>query len=350
MSTIRRLTLMDLPNEMFLMIFEKLLVIDPITLLGVIPRVSRRFLETCRRVKGTFDMKPEWGRLDKREEDMTGPFYVPGAWASMIRYFPYTRGAFTFSKIPIHDVLELKSPFLAYSIMKTIATDKKNKLTLVTNTWDDTIFHAAAESDHQELAVWISKRFLFSLTKFYPPERVKSYLDSRNIMLNSAISIAALNGSLNFIKLLISYNVDVNCQNEDYYTPLHYSCENTNYEISKLLLEKGADVNRESSFGYTPLHAAVFHGAGPEFLKLLYDNGVEIDKATNNIWITINGVKHESMDTALHMAGYSGNYEAAASLLEKGANPAIKNGLGKTPYDVAFERNYSHICELLSKF
>lgn len=348
MTTSHGMGVMCLPNEIFLMIFEKLLVIDPITLLGVVPRVCRRFMGTCSRVQGRFDLTSDWGRLDKRGEEMDGPFYVPGAWASMIRYFPLTKGAFTFSKTPIHDVLDLKNPHLAYSVMKTIASDKKNKLTLVSNAWEDTVFHAAAESDHRELAIWITKRFLFSLSKIYTPEKVKEYLDTGNVMLNPAISAAALNGSLEFMKILISHNADVNIENEDNYTPLHYCCENINYRTSKLLLDNGADINRGSSSGYTPLHGAVYHGAGPDFLELLYDNGADINRVTDSRWITINGVKHEDRDTPLHMAGYSGNYEAVVSLLERGADSTVKNRIGKTPYDVAFERNHFNICELLS--
>lgn len=56
---------------------------------------------------------------------------------------------------------------------------------------------------------------------------------------------------------LLEQKVDVNCQNEDGLTPLHWAVDRGNKEIAEYLLLQKADINAKDSDEATPLHYAV---------------------------------------------------------------------------------------------
>ena len=53
----------------------------------------------------------------------------------------------------------------------------------------------------------------------------------------------ARNGHLNIVKLLMSFDADINVVNKKGYTALLWATQNEHYEISKKLVESGADIN-----------------------------------------------------------------------------------------------------------
>ena len=60
--------LLRLPPEVVLLILERLLRIDPIALLGAVPGVCTQLRALCPMVRGAFDLRAEWARLDYRDE------------------------------------------------------------------------------------------------------------------------------------------------------------------------------------------------------------------------------------------------------------------------------------------
>lgn len=62
------------------------------------------------------------------------------------------------------------------------------------------------------------------------------------------------------IKILESWNPNVNVKDEGIMTPLHWAMairDKNQKKIVELLIEKGADVNAKTDIGETPLHIAV---------------------------------------------------------------------------------------------
>ena len=96
----KKINLLDLPLEIILMILEKLIGLDPITLLGSVPCVCRRIRKLCSVVRGEFDLRNKWKFREFALDNWTG---LQGALASVGRMFPRTRGLWTFSKWPLHD-------------------------------------------------------------------------------------------------------------------------------------------------------------------------------------------------------------------------------------------------------
>jgi uncharacterized protein len=94
----------------------------------------------------------------------------------------------------------------------------------------------------------------------------------------NALMLAALNGDIDLVKLLITKGAEVNKKG---WSPLHYAAANGNDDIVKLLLGYSAFVDAQSPNGTTPLMMAA-RGDHITTLKLLLDGGADIN-AKNQI-------------------------------------------------------------------
>ncbi|HZZ09415.1 MAG TPA: ankyrin repeat domain-containing protein [Paraburkholderia sp.] len=97
----------------------------------------------------------------------------------------------------------------------------------------------------------------------------------------NAMMMAALNGDLDFVKLLIDKEAEVNKKG---WAPLHYAAANGHDDIVKLLLDHSAYVDAGSPNGTTPLMMAA-RGGHVSTVKLLLDNGADLT-VKNQIGLT----------------------------------------------------------------
>ncbi|KAK6345737.1 hypothetical protein TWF718_007644 [Orbilia javanica] len=176
------------------------------------------------------------------------------------------------------------------------------------------------------------------------------------------------------VELLLKHGADVNDDNNQGLTPLHFAASaankadrgpETSEAILRLLLSYDADVERETKDGETPLHRAAWCGyekcfmilfqeyqkkKGPDrsFLLKSYgeDNctyfrnaarnkkaGIKIMKFLTQDWtpeqlqsMLVNS--NINQENALHLAGFDGNFEMVKYLLELGADATIKSKFG----------------------
>lgn len=105
-------------------------------------------------------------------------------------------------------------------------------------------------------------------------------------------------------------------------------------EVCRQLIARGADVNKP---GWTPLHYAASKGH-TDIMTLLLDNYAYIDASSPN------------GSTPLMMAALYGTPAAVKLLLEAGADPLIKNGLGLTAIDFAYRDNRTDSAEIIAAF
>ncbi|CAG4916218.1 ankyrin repeat domain-containing protein [Paraburkholderia gardini] len=89
----------------------------------------------------------------------------------------------------------------------------------------------------------------------------------------NAMMLAALNGDMDFVKLLIAKGAEVNKKG---WAPLHYAAANGNDAIVTLLLKYSAYVDAGSPNGTTPLMMAA-RGGHVSTAKLLLDAGADIN-------------------------------------------------------------------------
>ncbi|KAL7730012.1 hypothetical protein ACLKA6_009306 [Drosophila palustris] len=136
----------------------------------------------------------------------------------------------------------------------------------------------------------------------------------------TALNIAARNGHLDVVKLLLSFSqpcndgtgrmkrVDVNHADRDGWTPLRSASWGGHSEVVRLLIAQPAcKIDLADKEGRTALRAAAWSGH-EDILKLLIESGADV-----------NSVDRQGR-TSLIAASYMGHYDIVEILLENGAN------------------------------
>jgi uncharacterized protein len=101
----------------------------------------------------------------------------------------------------------------------------------------------------------------------------KTNLESEDRAGENAMMMAALNGDVELVKLLISKDAEVNKKG---WAPLHYAATNGHDDVVKVLLDNSAYVDAGSPNGTTPLMMAA-RGGHVSTVKLLLDNGADLN-------------------------------------------------------------------------
>jgi ankyrin repeat protein len=87
---------------------------------------------------------------------------------------------------------------------------------------------------------------------------------------------ATIENQYDTVKVLIEKRANVNEQDNNGYSALHFASQNYYINIAKLLIESNADVNIKDLHGNTPLFRAVFNSMGRgEMISLLLTNGAD---------------------------------------------------------------------------
>ncbi|KAK4067399.1 uncharacterized protein Triagg1_7579 [Trichoderma aggressivum f. europaeum] len=157
----------------------------------------------------------------------------------------------------------------------------------------------------------------------------------------------SLNGKpelmLERIQKLLDCGADPGIQGGRYGTALQAACCFSLYysrdigvkmKAVRLLIEHGASVNAQGGRYGSPLHAAASssHPQATQVIKLLLDNGAEIDQPGNDDW-----------KTALQVACYEGTIEVVRFLLGCGADVNAEGGRYGTPLQAAAARRLNEL-------
>jgi ankyrin repeat protein len=149
---------------------------------------------------------------------------------------------------------------------------------------------------------------------------------------------AAASGKFDAVAHLIYIHPDAICAYaEDGFTPLGLACYFGQFEVARYLVLKGADVNQPSNNGFNvyPIHSAAA-GNYTDIVRMLIDNGAKVN------------VKQQAGATPLHSAAQNGNLEMLILLLEHGAEVNTRMEGGKLPTDLARDKGFDDIAEILS--
>ncbi|KAH3763608.1 Ankyrin repeat [Pelomyxa schiedti] len=164
----------------------------------------------------------------------------------------------------------------------------------------------------------------------YGPRRLNHVDDFGVPILHNAVE----SGSLDCVNELLKFcpeRIDINQVDDGGRTPLHFACKDGNAEILSVLLAKGANVNCQDVNSCTLLHYVSKHGAC-ECLKLLL-------KSSPHVLALINSPDKDGW-SPLHYAFANHRKELSKILCGNGADITQKDKHGRTPNDLAKERDF----------
>jgi ankyrin repeat protein len=161
------------------------------------------------------------------------------------------------------------------------------------------------------------KRFISAATEG-DLETVRTFLDQDiiDIYIDEAFALAARNGHLEVVRLLLNNYVNVHAQ-DDY--ALSWAAENGHLEVVQLLLNNGANVHagNDSALGWAAYNGHL------EVVQLLFVNGADI---------------HAGDDWALIFASRYGKLEVVRFLINNGANVHAQDD-----YALRYAAQYGHL-------
>jgi hypothetical protein len=175
-------------------------------------------------------------------------------------------------------------------------------------------------------------------------EEVRKYLQDDTIDVNwtdaqgfSALMRACQNGHDHLVEILLDHGANIEAtsllQKEN---ALTISCRNGHVSTCKLLLDRGATIDTKDRYGNEPLHYACTSNSH-HILKLLLNRGANINTTSDR------GC------TPLHRACFWGHTECVQELLNNGVDTEIKTKAGRTPLDIAQDRRFQTVIEVLMK-
>eukprot|EP01132_Coremiostelium_polycephalum_P000283 gene283-370_t len=165
-----------------------------------------------------------------------------------------------------------------------------------------------------------------------PPEDLKPTPQDQEALLFKFVRT----GDIEAVKSLLTGPVNVNCQNIDGETPMHWALYEGQVAIAALLLTKHANIDTVLGNLHTPLFWAIT-GGNTEVVRWLLDQG----------GININ-YRDDRNQTLLYRAAYEGHTEIVALLLARGADPNNSQDItGNTPLHRATQEGHSATVRLL---
>lgn len=148
-------------------------------------------------------------------------------------------------------------------------------------------------------------------------------VNARNCINSTPLHHAVLSLDLRTVDLLLDAGANANCQDWSKWTPLHIAASKAKPDLVRALVNKGrAILGVRNNNGNTPLHLAARAGC-PETMEILLQKGARTDIK--------NDEDSGEGDTALHEAASSGNPRTVELLLEYEVPVDIENAFGRTP-------------------
>ena len=145
---------------------------------------------------------------------------------------------------------------------------------------------------------------------------------------DGALHLALRDQADGLVSLLLSANANVNLQDGGGETPLHLETRAGRLGMVSLFLERGANPDIANGRGETPLHLAARDSAFG-IVKLLLVRGANVN-ATSFYGNT-------ALHRAVRLSDEAANVALVSLLLDKGANPNIRNRDGWRPLDLAYD-------------
>jgi ankyrin repeat protein len=186
-----------------------------------------------------------------------------------------------------------------------------------------TPLHLAAENGRVE-AVWMLIEH-------------KAEIEAQDKHGRTPLHVAVGRQSLQLVQTLIEHKANVNSRDKKGKTPLHLAVQWRHFDIARMLIEYRANVNLRDKDGKTPLHVAAIW-EHPDIARMLIDHKAHVNE------------RDEEGMTPLHVAVHYGRHHIARTLIKHQANVNAQNNNGHTPLHVARHRGQHDIAQMLREY
>lgn len=156
----------------------------------------------------------------------------------------------------------------------------------------------------------------------------------------TAITLASLNKKYDCVAALIDAGTDINKQDQTCLNPFLISCLNNDLTLLRLILPARPDLNCLTRFGGVGLTPACEKGHLDIVKELLVRTQINVNHTNFVGWTPL-------LEAIVLNDGGETQQTIVALLLEHGASPHMTDKYGKTPLELAREKGFEEIAQLL---
>ena len=165
-------------------------------------------------------------------------------------------------------------------------------------------------------------------------------INATNRQKRTAIIIASLKKHYPCIEFLISAGADIDKQDQTCFNPFLISCLTNDLTLLRIVLPAKPDLDRLSRFGGVGITPASEKGHVDIVRELLTHTDINVNHTNFVGWTPL-------LEAIVLNDGGPKQQEIVKLLLDHGANPHMTDKYGKTPLELAREKDYHAIAELL---
>lgn len=190
---------------------------------------------------------------------------------------------------------------------------------------------AARKNSHQVL------EFFISACRTHSAESILEFIDEEN---STPLHVAVDAGNVEVVRVLLKFGACPLVIKNDIPPPLHLACSQGKLEMVKAMVHSfGIDILHEVDQNKkTPLHYSAFSIHSKSIISYIMDNGGDE--------VNINQQDFKGK-TSLHISISSGNLSSVKELLERGADPFVKDNTGHNALHFAVLYNRTAIIQTL---
>ena len=165
-------------------------------------------------------------------------------------------------------------------------------------------------------------------------------INASNRQGRTAITLASLNKHYACVSVLIAAGVDIDKQDQTCFNPFLISCLTNDLTLLRTVLPANPDLNCLSRFGGVGITPASEKGHVEIVRELLLRTDINVNHTNFVGWTPL-------LEAIVLNDGGAKQQEIVKLLLDHGANPHMTDKYGKTPLELAREKGYHEIAELL---
>lgn len=165
-------------------------------------------------------------------------------------------------------------------------------------------------------------------------------INATNRQKRTAVIIASLHKHYSCVELLISAGADIDKQDQTCFNPFLISCLTNDVTLLRIVLPANPDLDRLTRFGGVGITPASEKGHVDIVRELLTRTDINVNHTNFVGWTPL-------LEAIVLNDGGAKQQEIVKLLLDHGANPHMTDKYGKSPLELAREKGYHPIAELL---